>query len=256
MRMAETMALQNERALLRFNKALPEVFPAAVLTHARARRWTPPTPRLAIDSYWRAHPLRADRLARALATRSGAPAGWRWRLKSVDEPDLPGSFRAPPAPYREKAFTRGPGHCVICGQLVYRLGWHVDLWHRGPNKNAVWHTACVTAWQLWNAPSDHAKLLRKRQGRRCAKSGARLWRTSEVDHRVPLFRVWREHRDADWPTLLGYWGLPNLQVINCEAHAEKTAAEAATRRRSGAQLSREPVIERLAGRDFGLVETE
>lgn len=160
MRMAETMALQNERAALRFNKALPEVFPAAVLTHARARRWTPPTPRLAIDSYWRAHPLRADRLARALATRSGAPAGWRWRLKSVDEPDLPASFRAPPAPYREKAFTRGPGHCVICGQIVYRLGWHVDLWHRGPNKNAVWHTACVTAWQLWNAPSDHAKLLR------------------------------------------------------------------------------------------------
>ena len=71
---------------------------------------------------------------------------------------------------------------------------------------------------------------------------------------MPLFRVWRERRDADWPTLLGYWGLPNLQVINCDAHAEKTAAEAATRRRSGAQLSGEPVIERLAGRDFGLVK--
>jgi hypothetical protein len=26
-------------------------------------------PRLAIDSYWRAHPIRADRLARALAAR-------------------------------------------------------------------------------------------------------------------------------------------------------------------------------------------
>ena len=34
-----------------------------------ARRWTPPMPRLAIDSYWRAHPLRADQqvLARPLA---------------------------------------------------------------------------------------------------------------------------------------------------------------------------------------------
>jgi hypothetical protein len=51
---------------------------------------------------------------------------------------------------------------------------------------------------------------------------------------VPLFRVWREHRDADWPTLLDYWGLPNLQVINRDVHAQKSAAEAGTRRRSDA----------------------
>ncbi|MDB5529838.1 MAG: hypothetical protein JWR51_2941 [Devosia sp.] len=120
---------------------------------------------------------------------------------------------------------------MVCGQPVYRLGWHVDLWDKGPNKNAVWHTACVTAWQLWNAPSNHVKLLRKLQARRCATSGARLLRTSEVDHRTPLFRVWGEHRDADWPTLLNYWGLPNLQVINRDAHAQKSAAEATTRRR-------------------------
>lgn len=231
--MADTLALRNERALERFNKALPEIFPAPVLTHALARRWTPPTPRLAIDSYWRAHPLRADRLARALAARSGAPAGWTWRLQSTGEPSLPTSFRVPPAPYREQSLSRGPGYCVVCGQPVYRLGWHVDLWGRGLNKNASWHTACVTAWQLWNAPSDHAKLLRKLQNRRCASSGARLWRTSEVDHRVPLFRVWREHREASWPTLLGYWGLPNLQVINRDAHVEKSAAEATSRRRRG-----------------------
>jgi hypothetical protein len=232
MKMAQTLALRNEQAMLRFKRALPEVFPGAVLTHAIARRWTPPTPRLAMDSYWRRHPLRADRLARALAAKSGAPAGWTWRLRSVGEVDLPTSFRAPPAPYREIAFSRGPGHCVVCGQPVYRLGWHIDLWDQGPNKNATWHAACVTAWQLWNAPSDHAILLRKLQNRRCATSGARLWRTSEVDHRTPLFRVWREHRDATWPTLLAYWGLPNLQVINREEHFEKSALEASSRRRS------------------------
>jgi hypothetical protein len=231
MKMAETLALRNAQALVRLNKALPEVFPAAVLTHALARRWTPPTPRLAVDSYWRAHPLRADRMARALAAKSGTPQGWTWRLKSEAENDLPGTFRAPPAPYKEAAFSRGPGHCVVCGQPVYRFGWHIDLWDRGPNKNAVWHTACVTAWQLWNAPSDHAQLLRRLQGRRCATSGARLWKTSEVDHRTPLFRVWREHRDTDWPTLLGFWGLPNLQVINRAAHVEKSATEAASRHR-------------------------
>jgi hypothetical protein len=235
MKMAETLTLRNAQALLRFNKAVPEIFPNAVLTHARARRWTPPTARLAIDSYWRSHPLRADRLARALSAKTGAPDGWSWRLKSADEPDLPASFRMPPAPYRQKAFSLGPGHCVVCGQPVYRLGWHVDLWDKGPNKNATWHTACVTAWKLWNAPSDHAKLLRRLQNRRCATSGARLLLTSEVDHRTPLFRVWRDHRDADWPTLLNYWGLPNLQVINRAAHVEKSAAEAGTRRRSAAE---------------------
>jgi hypothetical protein len=236
MKMAETLALRNQQALLRFNKALPEVFPAPVLTHALGRRWTPPTPRLAVDSYWRSHPLRADRLARALARRSGAPAGWSWTLGANGDATLPTSFRAPPAPYRDERFSRGPGWCCICGQPVYRLGWHEDLWGQGPNKNAVWHTACVVAWQLWNAPSSHAKLLRKLQGRRCAASGARLWKTSEVDHRVPLFRVWREHRDLSWPRLLDFWGLPNLQVINREAHAEKSAVEASTRRRTTATV--------------------
>ena len=80
MKMSETRELQNRRALKRLTRALPSIFPAPVLTHALARRWTPPMPRLAIDSYWRAHPIRADRLARALATVSGAPAGWSWRI--------------------------------------------------------------------------------------------------------------------------------------------------------------------------------
>jgi len=231
MKMSETRELQNRRALARLQKTLPADFPAPALIHALARRWTPPMPRLAVDSYWRAHPLRADRLARALAARSGTPKGWTWRIKSPADGDLPASFRAPPAPYREKAFSRGPGFCCVCGQPVYRLGWHEDLWDRGPNQNAVWHTACVTAWRLWNAPSDHAKLLRRLQSRKCATSGARLWKTSEVDHRVPLFKVWREHRDMAWPALLAFWGLPNLQIINREAHTAKCAAEATSRRR-------------------------
>jgi hypothetical protein len=231
MKMSETRDLRNARSLTRLTRALPGIFPAPVLTHALTRSWTPPMPRLAVDSYWRAHPLRADRLTRALARRSGTPPGWTWRLHSDGANGLAASFRAPPAPYREAAFSRGPGFCCVCGQPVYRLGWHEDLWDRGPNKNAVWHTACVTSWRLWSAPSDHARLLRRLQGRRCAETGARLWKTAEVDHRVPLFRVWREHREHDWPSLLSYWGLPNLQVINRDAHAAKCAVEASTRRR-------------------------
>ena len=39
------------------------------------------------------------------------------------------------------------------------------------------------------------RVLRRLQARRCGLSGGRLWKTAEVDHRVPLFQVWSEHRD-------------------------------------------------------------
>jgi hypothetical protein len=224
----ERKAEINRRALARLEKALPAVFPSAVLRRALQRPFIPPTPRLAIDSYWRAHPLRADRLARTLAARSGQPEGWVWQLGKAAR-GLPASFRAPPAPYREKAFARGPGFCCVCGQPVYQFGWHVDLWDKGQNKRATWHCACVIAWQFWNAPSEQAPLLRRLQARRCGQTGGRLWKTAEIDHRVPLYRVWSEHRDASWPDLLHFWGLPNLQVINRDAHVRKCADEARDR---------------------------
>src|ERR1700680_647950 len=71
---------RNRQSVARLTKALPQIFPPLVLRRALGRPFVPPTPRLAIDSYWRAHPLRADRLARALATKSGAPDTWTWRL--------------------------------------------------------------------------------------------------------------------------------------------------------------------------------
>jgi hypothetical protein len=227
MKMSEWRAERNRKALARLTKSLPAIFPATVLRHALARPFTPPTPRLAIDAYWRAHPLRADRLARALAARSETPKGWTWRLGAAA--GLPATFRAPPAPFREKAHTLGAGFCCVCGQPVYRFGWHSDLWLKGPNRNAAWHTACVIAWRFWNAPSDHVQMLKRRQARRCAASGERLWKTAEIDHKVPLFEVWRERRQTPWPDLLSYWGLPNLQVINRDAHVAKCAVEASVR---------------------------
>ncbi|MGP9811651.1 hypothetical protein ACTZWT_09090 [Rhodopseudomonas sp. NSM] len=222
-------AKANAQALARLTKRLPEAFPPAVLVRAKSCAYAPATLRVAIDGYWRAHPLRADRLARALAARSGAPDGWSWRVGDP-EAGRPATFRTPPAPYREQAYAKGPGFCCVCGQPVYRFGWHADLWNAGANRNATWHSACVTAWQFWNAPSGQTKLLRRLQGRRCRETNRRLFKAAEVDHRVPLFQVWRQHRDAPWPELLGYWGLPNLQVINREVHVEKCASEARGRR--------------------------
>jgi hypothetical protein len=221
---------RNRQALARLTKSLPSIFPPAVLARALTLPFIPPTPRLAIDSYWRAHPIRADRLARALAARSGAPRGWTWQLCSNRKDGLPITFRTPPAPYRERAYSRGAGFCCVCGQPVYRFGWHVDLWNAGANKNANWHCACVIAWEFWNAPSSEAPLLRQLQARRCGQTGRRLWKNAEVDHRIPLFRVWKDYRDTRWPKLLDFWGLPNLQAINRDAHAVKSALEARDRR--------------------------
>ena len=54
--------------------------------------------------------------------------------------------------------------------------------------------------------------------------------------RIPLFRVWKEHRDDPWPRLLDFWGLPNLQMINRDVHAEKCAIEARDRRGNGSDV--------------------
>lgn len=229
--MSEWRERRNERSRVRLERSLPAVFPGPVLRHALARPLVPPTPRKAVESYWRVHPLRADRLARALARLSGAPPGWTWTLEGTGGTGRP-SHRWPPAPYRDPAFSRGPGHCCVCGQPVFRFGWHRDLWGDGrPNTRAGWHAACVSAWQLWCDPPGQVRLLRRAQGRRCPASGRRLLRGAEIDHRVPLHVVWREHRDRPWPDLLGFWGRPNLQVVNRDAHRTKTIAEAGARSR-------------------------
>jgi hypothetical protein len=247
--------LRNGQARARLERALPPVFPGAVLRHALARPLIPPTPRLAVESYWRSHVLRADRLARALAARSGAPEGWTWQIDAAaGTGGRTASFRTPPAPYRDTAFAPGRGACCICGQPVYRFGWHRDLWARGaPNANAGWHAACVTAWKFWLAPHTQIRALKLRQRHRCATSGKRLLRRAEVDHALPLYRVWREHRAVPWPDLLAYWGTPNLQVVNRTVHVLKCRDEAAERSRT-VRLARFHVVE--AELAFQVVEDE
>ena len=184
---------------------------------------------MAIGEPIRCAPTACRARSRRRAGRRPAGAGGSAPRRA---PASPRAFRSPPAPYRERKFKLGPGHCCVCGQKVYRFGWHADLWDRGPNRNAEWHACCVVAWRLWNAPSGELRLLKRLQGHRCAQSGKRLLRTSEVDHRTPLFEVWRERRDAPWPELLGFWGLPNLQVINRDVHVAKCATEARSRMRT------------------------
>jgi hypothetical protein len=130
------------------------------------------------------------------------------------------------------------------------LGWHCNLWGDDkPNRNATWHAACVVAWQLWTAPAEHLRTLKLRQNRRCATTGRRLLKSAEVDHRVPLFAVWSEHRLRIWPELLAFWGAPNLQVINKAAHLEKCAQEAVERSRRRVAVS-DPVVNDAGSRNL------
>jgi len=224
----ERRAAWNTKARATIEASRPELLPRAILTHALASLWIPRTHRAVVDAYWRAHPIRAERLCRRLASRSGGPPDWRWRIGEED--DLPASFRVPPLPYRERVHRSGPGQCIVCGQKIFRFGWHADYWGSGePNRRAEWHACCVAAWRLWISPASHRKLLSKVQGRKCALSGKRLLRTAEVDHRTPLHQVWREHRDVPWPNLLAFWGMPNLQVVNSTVHTLKSVEEARTR---------------------------
>ena len=111
----EAKAEKNRRSLVRLNKALPSIFPSAVLSRALGRPFIPPTPRLAIDSYWGAHPLRADRPARALAARSGAPSGWSWRLGDNRKNGLPATFRYRPRPTGNTHMRLAPAFAVCAG---------------------------------------------------------------------------------------------------------------------------------------------
>ena len=56
-------AERNRQSRARLNSALPRIFPSAVLSWALGRPFVPPTPRLAVYSYW--PPILS------------APIGWR-----------------------------------------------------------------------------------------------------------------------------------------------------------------------------------
>src|SRR2546428_7398295 len=97
------LAQRNEKARARLMRNLPEIFPGAVLLHALSRPFLPATPRRAVDSYWRHHPVRADKLARALAAFGGAPAGWAWRGRIPGTAGRPLHHRGRLPPMAERA---------------------------------------------------------------------------------------------------------------------------------------------------------
>lgn len=190
-------------------------FPRFALTRAFAPPFVPPTPRLAIEAHWRAHPIRADRLARALAGRSQAPAGWTWRLGDCRS-GLPSTSPTLPAPFREHTHTLGSGFCCVSDRSTDSAG--TLIFGLPSQQEAVWHSTLV-----WSRGGSGTRRAAKSNCCGASKVGD-VRRNAEVDHCVPLFRVWREYRDTAWPGS-EFWGLPNLQLDSRNIHVAKCAVE-------------------------------
>ena len=163
----EQKAERNQRSVLRLNKALPLIFPRAVLARALARPFVPPTPRLAIESYWSAHPIRADHLARALAALSQPPRGWTWRLGDRRS-GLPFTFRTPPAPHRERDYTLGPDSAACAGNLSTALAGTLTFGRAVPTR-----MRCGTAL-AWSPGSSGMRRVARSNCCGVSKVGAAL----------------------------------------------------------------------------------
>ena len=186
----------------------------------------------------RQHAVLAGLLGRS-ARQAGEPPGWREKLIGA---------RKPPILYNRAG--DGP-ICPLCGQPSYLTGaW---LAQRGARNRGQWHSICVALYRAMTAPNNEGPDLARQQGFVCAETGASLIREREsidtdryglktwkrvqhfapleVDHRRPLWRVWRELKAGQhsWPAALAFWGWPNLAAITPEAHRVKTAREASER---------------------------
>lgn len=132
-------------------------------------------------------------------------------------------FRTPPKPYAEG--------CPMCGLPRFALGWHYDWNGSGetPPGRGHWHKACAAAFRLMTAPRDFEMFFRRRQGNRCSLSGVLLGETVDIDHMIPLYRVYRDFGHLDPDELVGFWGPANLRAVDPVAHKEKCAFEARER---------------------------
>ena len=150
-------------------RTLPETFPAPVLTRmatarSRRRRGSPST---AIGAPTRCGPI-------------GLRGRWRYRERRAGRLDLAAEQQAPrrPAgklpvaagPLPRGRAARGPGCAASAGSRCTASAGTATC--GGADGNAGWHTACVVAWRLWNAPSDYVRLLKRLQSRRCARRHA------------------------------------------------------------------------------------
>ncbi len=175
--------------------------------------------------------VRAQRRVLTRCRKSGLVEGFSWPAprRAHYRPGAfhPGAHRTPPLPFH--AFKHlGPGFCRVCGQPIPGKD--------GKASRLTWHPDCVTVYNAMTKPNDIAGLLILKQKGICTVTGepigppARPYVISaDVDHKVPLFRVARDHATEPWFELLRFWLLGNLRAITHEAHLVKCRDEARER---------------------------
>jgi len=191
------------------------------------------TPSLRVDRYWHRHPVRAFALMRALMRSNPkpyenewpkfvAPSKWcpveRKRIYGTEKP----KFRIPPQPYKYG--------CPMCGLTRYNLGWHSDWDGQGMSDRGYWHKACGAAFGMMQAPNSYNKFFKERQNGLCAITGEKLVSNEyNIDHMIPLYRVYRDFGHLPLDEIIGFWGPKNLRAISLEAHKVKNKEEAEER---------------------------
>lgn len=191
------------------------------------------TPSLRVDRYWRKHPVRAFQLMRALMRSNPNPYERDWpqfvtaskwcalenkHIYGVPKP----KFRIPPQPYKYG--------CPMCGLTRYSLGWHTDWDAKGMSDRGYWHKACAAAFRMMQTPNEFANFFKDRQNNICAITGVSLAGTKyNIDHMIPLYRVYRDFGHLPIDQIVGFWGPKNLRAISLKAHAAKNKHEARER---------------------------
>lgn len=188
----------------------------------------PLTPRDKVDFYWRKNRQRAICLTMALCRKRGKPRGWSWERWVEDEYQKKlerdryckargwriwgnparRDFRSVPLPLDGRG---GPGHCRMCAQPIYALGWHKP-WGSSinPNKQANWHACCGYVYSIMQQPL--------------------FLNGHEADHIYPLYRAFRDFsRFGDWPFIMNFWLPVNIQYLTPEEHKLKSKQEAQER---------------------------
>lgn len=148
--------------------------------------------------------------------------------------------RRPPLPGLSRIFgghKRIPSnHCPVCGHECFEGGdWRESAGR--PRWNKSWHDCCLAAHNTWTRYADLAFRLAVKQGGRCPISRERILSQCgtyhlpgvQVDHIVPLWRIAVDAHLYQWPDVLRFWGLGNLQALSASGHRAKNAKEAKER---------------------------
>jgi 5-methylcytosine-specific restriction endonuclease McrA len=209
-----------------------------------------------IDRWFRTRPAMAERAAMALMRRIVLPPDaphWSafatrtkldWRAPHTPDGPLPiievTSRRLPPIPGKGRVLGKGVhrNFCPLCCQPTFAGGDWREVAGK-PRWNKEWHVPCHWAYTTYRNYAWWAGYLARKQGGLCAITGERILQRGEfgdgylgdveVDHIVPLWRIALDADKYQWPDVLRFWGLSNLQALSRKGHAIKTAREAAER---------------------------